>query len=120
MGKHRYQGPFENFEMPVRKKRFDGLTLNPVTLGPPVEIDSFNRQKSHMEWVVASGKFFKLRDYHYCYNYFFMLTISKEKREQGYKYLSLCFYDFSCLIVCQFFCLIVCQFLCLIVSVRDG
>ena len=49
MGKHRYQGPFVNFEEPVMKKRIDGLTLNPVTLGPPVEVDSFNRQRSHME-----------------------------------------------------------------------
>ena len=54
-----------NFEVPVRKKRIDGLTLNPVTLGPPVEVDSFNRQRSHMEKVVASVKPFKLRGYHY-------------------------------------------------------
>ena len=49
-----------NFEVPVRKKRIDGLTLNPVTLGPPVEVDSFNRQRSHMEWVIASSKLFEL------------------------------------------------------------
>ena len=51
--------------MPVRKKRIDRFTLNPVTLGPLVEIDSFNGQRSHMEWVVASGKSFKLIGYRY-------------------------------------------------------
>ncbi len=63
MGKHRYKGPFENFEVPLKKKRIDRLTLNLVTLGPLVEIYSFNRQRSHMEWVVAKGKPFELRGY---------------------------------------------------------
>ena len=49
MGKHRYKGPFENFEVPLKKKRIDRSTLNLVTLGPLVVIDSFNRQRSHME-----------------------------------------------------------------------
>ena len=52
--------------MLVKRKRIDGLSLNPITLGPPVDLKPISRQGSHMKCVViASGIVLKLRGYHY-------------------------------------------------------